>query len=187
MCPSTFNIFRDKLADVNAQMHELFLENLPQMHLNEESGSEQEEEIVPLDFRTAMVDGKLYIQAKPMAFKTDEEILKDEAIKALEPDKAMTEDDYLTALKMESFRHDDEDVVLIDPGINFTNLFKGIELPCVKERRINNQLDAPQRTSAFQTMPRKQFDEDDDNTRTPSGAVSFSELNKKMLIKLKSK
>jgi hypothetical protein len=33
---------------------------------------------------------------------------------------------------MDPFNVDDEDVVLIDPGIDYTNLFKGIDLPCVK-------------------------------------------------------
>jgi hypothetical protein len=34
-------------------------------------------------------------------------------------------------------------VVLIDPGLNTEEIFEGIDLPCLQERRMNNTLKAP--------------------------------------------
>lgn len=90
---------------------------------------------------------------------------------------------------MEPFNIDDEEVVLIDPGIDYTNLFKGIDLPCVKQKLINNSLNAPSRTTAFDTMPKKQFNEDATNIEALKNDSTFSiqKLNKKMLSKLREK
>lgn len=70
--PSTFNIFRDSLRKNRQLIHEKMLENLPEMNNNEidSEASGSDSEIVPLDFRTAMIhDGKkLIIQAKPKEY-----------------------------------------------------------------------------------------------------------------------
>ena len=58
-------------------MHETLVENLPSMNLNEieESESEMEDtedEVLPLDFRTALIekDNRVVIQAKPLKQKS---------------------------------------------------------------------------------------------------------------------
>jgi len=61
------------------------MENLPDLNLDDvtsnssNSESENENDVVPLDFRTALVrsDNKIVIQAKPLHFKTAEEDLKE--------------------------------------------------------------------------------------------------------------
>ena len=82
--PSTFNIFRDSLKHTAAQLHEKLIASLPDMNLDEitsqSSNSDNEDnEVVPLDFRTALMAGenKIVIQAKPLHFKTVEEDLKE--------------------------------------------------------------------------------------------------------------
>ena len=97
-------------------------------------------------------------------------------------------DDYLKSLKQEAFNNDDGDVILIDPGIDYQKLFKGIDLPCIKEKRINNSLNAPIRTTAFDAMPKKQFNEDEEKVNKPKNAVlSIHELNKKMMNQLRER
>ena len=53
-------------------MQERFLESLPQININQDDENGSDEDFVPLDFRTAMINGKLYIQAKPMKFDDEE-------------------------------------------------------------------------------------------------------------------
>ena len=78
--PSTFNIFRDSLRKNKDAIHRRMIENLPDMNLNDvdsaESGSDSE--IVPLDFRTAMINNgtKLVIQAKPKEYISIEEEIR---------------------------------------------------------------------------------------------------------------
>ena len=56
-------------------MHERFLQNIPSMSpLQGNSEGSPEQEVVPLDFNTAMIeDGKLVIKAKPIQYSPDEE------------------------------------------------------------------------------------------------------------------
>jgi len=63
--PSSFNIFRDSLRDASDRLLETLNDNLPDMNLQEieESESEREangsgddEDVLPLDFRTALVE-----------------------------------------------------------------------------------------------------------------------------------
>lgn len=147
------------------------MESLPKIDTNGGDEASSDEDFVPLDFRTAMINGKLYIQAKPMKFDEEAEPSKNTAV---DPDAAATEDDYLNSLKMDPFNVDDGDVVLIDPGIDYANLFKGIDLPCVKQKLINNSLNAPSRTTAFDSMPKKQFDEDVTEVGAIKNDASFS-------------
>ena len=73
----------------------------------------------------------------------------------LDPDNAMgSVDDYLASVRKEAFNVDDEDVVLIDPGLNSKKLYEEVNLPCQKELRINNSIDAPIREPA-EIEPRK--------------------------------
>ena len=74
--PSSFNIFRDSLGVAKEKLHETMMANLPEINLDaSESESEAEEEVLPLDFNTAMLDqdNKIVIQAKPLTFKEDDE------------------------------------------------------------------------------------------------------------------
>jgi len=55
--PSTFNIFRDSLSANTAEINKRMIMNLPDMNLHEveSDASGSDAEIVPLDFRTAIV------------------------------------------------------------------------------------------------------------------------------------
>ncbi len=79
---------------------------------------------MPLDFRTALIaeQNKVVIQAKPLAFKTDDEYLKP---------TFESMDSYLEAVKKEPFT--DPDIILIDPDINIKEKFEMIDLACNTE------------------------------------------------------
>ena len=98
------------------------VKHLPEINLKEISESESEaddEDVLPLDFRTAMLekDNKVVIQAKPLTFKPFRE---DEEIKSSNPNISM--DAYLEAAKKEAFK-EDEGAVMIDPDINIREKF----------------------------------------------------------------
>lgn len=81
--PSNFNIFRDSLKNHSDKLTATLVENLPDLNLkdvNDESKEPSEdEEVLPLDFRTAMLEeqNKIIIQAKPLHLKTDNEFLEE--------------------------------------------------------------------------------------------------------------
>jgi len=63
--PSSFNIFRDSLRQASERLLETLNENLPELNLQEieesegereANGSEDEEDVLPLDFRTALIE-----------------------------------------------------------------------------------------------------------------------------------
>ena len=56
--PSSFNIFRDSLRKASEKMTDKLIENLPELDLKEieDSESEAEDDVLPLDFRTAMIE-----------------------------------------------------------------------------------------------------------------------------------
>ena len=103
--------------------------NLPEMNLEDEDGDSASSggsdiEILPLDFRTAMVNGKLVIQAKPKDYKsTQQDFTKAEEKKPgsdeedeLDPDKAIGDVfQYLRSVRKEAFDVTDPNVVMIDP------------------------------------------------------------------------
>lgn len=143
--PSNFNIFRDSLRETKKQLHERMLQNLPEMNLNDidSDASGSDAEIVPLDFRTALIDDgkKLVIQAKPKEYlSVEQEMLAiekgrmaDLGVDGPDPDKAMSGGDleaYLRSVRKEAFDMDDENVVLIDPGKEAQARYKDIMLPC---------------------------------------------------------
>jgi len=142
--PSTFNVFRDSLRKTSNTLHEKLIASLPDMNLDDvtsnssNSESEAENDVVPLDFRTALVktDNKIVIQAKPLHFKTVEEDL--EEIEQNEVKHRNGDDEYLAAVKKEAFAEDDDQVMMIDPGMDAGTIFGDVKLPCEQVRRINN-------------------------------------------------
>ena len=77
------------MRHASERLLETLNENLPELNLQEieESEgeregheSEEEEDVLPLDFRTALIekDNRVVIQAKPLQFKSDADALKDE-------------------------------------------------------------------------------------------------------------
>lgn len=148
--PSSFNIFRDSLRKTSEKLTETLNDNLPDMNLKEIEDSESEHEadeddVLPLDFRTALIekDNRIVIQAKPLQFKTDYE--EDEGVKA-RPGL----DSYLEMVRKEAFR-EDEGAIMIDPDININEQFEKIDLPCNRENRMNNTFNAPLRSQSNQS------------------------------------
>lgn len=77
--PSSFNIMRDSLKKTSDQLHEILIQNLPDIDLESASEVSEDEDVVPLDFRTKLIsNGQFVIQAKPLHVLTNEEILKEE-------------------------------------------------------------------------------------------------------------
>jgi hypothetical protein len=158
--PSSFNIFRDSLRKASEKMTETLVENLPSMNLNEieESESEMEDtedEVLPLDFRTALIekDNRVVIQAKPLqqksAFEDDDE---EEKVGARSGPGGL--DAYLNMVKKESFKEEDG-AVMLDPDINIKAKFDAILLDCNKENFINNSLGAPVRAVPLEQAKKK--------------------------------
>ena len=83
-------------------------------------------------------DSRVVIQVKPLAFKEDGD---DEGRKG---SKHLGTDAYLERAKKEAFK-EGEGAIMIDPDINIKDKFRAIDLPCNKERRMNNALHAPVR------------------------------------------
>jgi len=76
-----------------------------------------DKEIVPLGFKTTVNDdGKLVIKAKPLEYSPDEEEQKHVGLE-----------------------------VTIAPGKSPNVIYNDVDLPCDKELRINNTIDAPLR------------------------------------------
>ena len=134
------------------------VENLPEINLNDidSDASGSDAEIVPLDFRTAVINNKLVIQARPKQYLTLEQEM--EAIEKgrfsdllgpegeLDPDVAIRDlDEYLKSVRKEPFDINDDNVVLIDPGNAAETRYKDIQMLCDSENRINNSLNAPKR------------------------------------------
>ena len=164
--PSNFNIFRDSLRFTSEQLLRTLQENLPDMNLREieeeenrrmtegEDNEDDDEDVVPLDFRTALIEqeNKVVIQAKPLTLKTDEQLLREATqFPDEEERKGGSEfesmESYLEAVKKEPFKpEEDPNVILIEPDINIKEKFEAIELACDTEQRINNTINAPIRT-----------------------------------------
>ena len=78
-------------------LHKALVDSLPDMNLGNDE-EEEEDEVVPLDFRTALMQDKIIIQAKPLEFKEDDYFLTEESAKNTNVDK-MDLDSYLEAVK----------------------------------------------------------------------------------------
>ena len=118
-----------------------------------EEEDDDDEDVVPLDFRTALIEAenKVVIQAKPLALKTDDELLREAALLPSQVEESKTGEfesieSYLEAVKKEPFSQEEANVILIEPDINIKAKFDAIELACNKEQRINNTFNAPIRT-----------------------------------------
>jgi hypothetical protein len=94
-----------------------------------------DEDVVPLDFRTALLEeqNKVVIQAKPLQLKTDDDLLR-EASQPLKDFELKKEFDsvtsYLEAVKKEPFKEEEGNFILIDPDINIKEKFDQIDLAC---------------------------------------------------------
>lgn len=64
----------------------------------------------------------------------------------------MGDDDYLSMVRKEAFDEDDEQVLMIDPGMDVEEIFGDVRLPCELVRRINNSLTATE----LPDLPKKQ-------------------------------
>ena len=120
--------------------------NLSEIDSSGSSDQDSETEVVPLDFRTALVTegNKIMIQAKPLHFKTVEEDLLDLELAEERKKKGLSaEDDFFQKITRVPFQPSDKDVVLIDPGINTDEIFGDVELPCNLEPKLNNAVTAP--------------------------------------------
>jgi hypothetical protein len=138
------------LKEHSDKLLQTLTENLPDMNLKEcmeENKGSEEEEILPLDFRTAIIQesNKVIIQAKPLSMKTDAEFLaeaeKDAKRKAMYENIPLDQrplDDYLEAVKLEDFKEDDKNVIMIEPDIDIKKKFEQVDLECNKDERINN-------------------------------------------------
>ena len=128
------------------------------------SADDSENEVVPLDFRTALIasDNKIIIQAKPLHFKSVEEDLRDLELQEERRKKGLsTDDDFFQKITKAPFKDTDKDVVFIDPGLNTDEIFGEIDLPCMRETRMNNAIRAPlvpKRTNYRPQSPRADQD-----------------------------
>ena len=164
--PSSFNIFRDSLRKTSDKLTETLNQNLPDMNLAEisESESEMDDAVLPLDFRTALLENenRVVIQAKPLEYGKEES--KKQAV-----DPGADLDSYLEMVRFEPFK-ENEGAILIDPDINIKEKFDKIDLPCNQENRLNNTFNAPVKRdpSSKRRAPRlpkrnkKQFESDTD-------------------------
>jgi hypothetical protein len=138
--PSTFNIFRDSFKKTFTEMRDTLKMNLPELNIENTSESDDNEEVVPLDFRTKLMDGTgdVVMQAKPLKIYNsadedgDEELIGDLIKKSkMSPESKilnMTAADYLREHRKEAFNDDDEDVILIQPNINIKEKLMEIDL-----------------------------------------------------------
>ena len=148
---------------------------MPELNLNEVSESESDaddEEVLPLDFRTAMLekDSRVVIQVKPLVFKQFGEDDEEGNSKH----KHMGTDSYLERARKEAFK-EEEGAIMIDPDINIKDKFQQIDLPCNKERRINNSFNAPIRHN----IPSKQ--EAPASTKTYESDAGASEVEENQI------
>lgn len=91
-----------------------------------ESESEMEDAVLPLDFRTALLENenRVVIQAKPLDYGKDDDN-KRYSKKPVGTDL----DSYLEMVRYEPFK-EGEGAILIDPDINIKEKFDKIDLPC---------------------------------------------------------
>lgn len=127
-------------------------EEIRRMTDGEDNTDDDDEEVLPLDFRTALIEheNKVVIQAKPLTLKTDEDLLKEaqeiNLKNSTDKEQFETMESYLEAVKKESFKPEESNVIMIDPEINIKEKFEQIDLACNMEQRINNTIDAPIRS-----------------------------------------
>lgn len=111
---STFNIFRDSLKNTADELTSKLLASLPDINNDSDVSDSDEGEVVPMDYRTAMINhgADIVIQAKPLHFKQP---ALDEERKDLDTGN---DDEYFDALRKEAFDEGDEQVQMLDPGLD---------------------------------------------------------------------
>lgn len=118
------------------------------MNLNDSSTSGEDDEVLPLDFRTTMLhdEGRVVIQAKPLTSKDDIDGAKSlrEKTANVKVSDMSNLNTFLEAVHQEPFK-EEEGAVNLDPGIEIDEEFAKITLPCTEGAFINNQLNAPKR------------------------------------------
>ena len=136
--PSTFNVFRDSIKEVSNELRNTLKDNLPDLAVNETTESDDNEEVVPLDFRTKFMDNgnDVVLQAKPLKLygsdEDDGEKIGDIIKKAKRSEESrmlsMSSEDYLNKYKKEAFEDDDENVILIRPNLNIIDKLESIDM-----------------------------------------------------------
>ena len=99
-----------------------------------------------LSFRTAMIDNKVVIQAKPLRFKTDEEIMQEELEMPTLPEigksgalQPQNYEAFLNTIKQTSFAEDDASVTVIQPEVDLEKELSMIDLPCNLNPSLSKQ------------------------------------------------
>jgi len=151
--PSTFNIFRDSIKKTSLEIRETLHENLPELKLDETTESDDNEEVVPLDFRTKLLAEKnsVVMQAKPLKIYRSDDEDGESIVDLIRTNKndyerrmlQMSSDDFLKRVKKESFKDDEENVILIQPNMNIQEKLNAIDLECNKNEFLNNSINAP--------------------------------------------
>ena len=172
--PSTYNIFRDSMKKTFTQMRDTLKDNLPELNPEETTESDDNEEVVPLDFRTKLLDsnGDIVMQAKPLRlYGSDDddgesisEILKKSKDHEERKFLQMSSEDYLTQNRKEAFNDDDENVILIQPNTNIREKLEAIEFDCTRYTYLNNAIDAP-KAKAKPPKINKNFRQDDEDLK----------------------
>ena len=87
---------------------------------------------------------------------------------------------FFKQMRRDQFNEADDDVILIDPGVNLDEKLREIDLPCNLEQRINNQIDAPMKTKHKAPAPqvRKTYSDEEKG-------MSIKEAQKEFMIKVK--
>jgi hypothetical protein len=186
--PSTFNIFRDSFKKTFTEIRDTLKMNLPDLKLDETSESDDNEEVVPLDFRTKLMgdNGDVVMQAKPLKiYDSDEDdgISINDILKQAKENKEskflrMSADDYLQEYRKEAFKDDDENVILIQPNTNIKEKLAAIDLECNKYSYLNNAIDAPK----AKTKPpkvNKTFKQDEEDMANMQKISQLSKRKKK--------
>lgn len=190
--PSAFNIFRDSLKETSTELRNALKENLPDLNLNETTESDGDDEVVPLDFRTKLMntDHDVVLQAKPLKlYKSDEddnELIGDILRKSKVSDESkmlsMSSEDYLSKYKKEAFKDDDESVILIQPNLNIKEKLESIDLECNKASYMNNSINAP-KVKVKPPKVNKRFRQDEDDLENMKKLNGISRRKKKVTIR----
>lgn len=186
--PSTFNIFRDSFKETFTEMRDTLKQNLPDLNLDEVSESDENEDVVPLDFRTKLMgrEGDVVMQAKPLKiYKSDDddgELIGDILKKTKDSQESqylnMSTEDFLKEHRKDAFDENDENVILINPNTNIKEKLNEIDLDCNKNGYINNTLNAP-KTKIKPPKVAKKFRQDEEDLENMKKLNKISRVKKK--------
>ena len=189
--PSTFNIFRDSFKDTFTQIRDTLKENLPDLNLDETTESDDNEEVVPLDFRTKLMNGQgdVVLQAKPLkVYNSDEDdgeligdIIRNNKKNPESEALNMTTEDFLKEHRKEAFDENDESVILIKPNLGIKEKLEEIDLECNKNNYLNNTLNAP-KTKVKPPKVSKKFRQDEEDMANMKKLNQISRVKKRVTI-----